>query len=63
MSVEQDIKESIKKSFCEIVEHESLKPITLEELKHKLDIAKLKIESGLDVKLDLGLLEFAKWKS
>ena len=60
MSLDEEIRETIKKSFGEIVEHESLKPITLNELKHRIDIAKLEIESGLDVELNQGLLEFVK---
>jgi len=60
MSLDEEIKESAIKSFEEIVKHEMLTTESLKELVHKLHVAKVEIEAGLEVELNLGLLEFIR---
>jgi len=56
----KDIQEMIIEGFSEIVKHEALKTESLKQMIHNISVAKLEIESGLEVELNLGLLEFVK---
>lgn len=56
----EETQELIIDCFSEIVKNETLKTESLKEMLHNVSVAKMEIESGIDVDLSLGLLEFVR---
>ena len=60
MKEDEEIKEVIVHAFEQIVRNEFIKTESLKQLAHNLTIAKIEIEAGVEVELNLGLLEFIR---
>ena len=60
MREDEEIKEVIVHAFEQIVRNEFIKTESLKQLALNLTVAKIEIESGVEVELNLGLLEFVK---
>jgi len=60
MSIDDQVHDIAIASFTKIIKNGMIKTESLKEIIGKLKVAELEIEKGIDIDLDLGILEFIK---